>query len=137
MSNKNAIDKFEKDFLLDIPKNTEVIFEEDEVAFDGSSLFSVLQIDDDDVIMITNQVKNAGWSALPFNQKFEVELTKRIDSLSQSGSEFINFNCKNGYFVIRQNNSLKKWAKNDSIANIKIAVLDLDKAQIYYCKWTY
>lgn len=134
---KNAIDNFEDDFNLNIPPSSKVIFEEKDVAFDGTSLFSVIQISNDNLRTVANQAEKNEWSELPVERRFADELTKKIEILSQKGTEFINLNCKNGYFIIRRNSPLKKPAENTDVSNLKIAVLDLDKGKIYYCKWTH
>lgn len=93
--------------------------------------------DSNDVNAIAEQVKQNEWTSLPINESYADDLKKNIEAFSKKDADkLMNLYGDGGYFIIRQNSALKNPAEYDQTSNIKVAIFDLDKRQMYYFKWT-
>lgn len=131
---------FEDEFGLNLPKDTEIVFSQDDYGAmgDGYRLY-VYQLTPNGMNTLLNYKKLGNWSALPIKDKMAKGLYEQIDGLSNSKiTHAIDLNTKNGYYIIknRYNKPLGGYDfQDESYYNVIIGIIDTKNNKIYYCTW--
>ena len=132
--------RFEDEFGLNLPGNTEVVFSEDHYGAmgDGSRLY-IFQLGAEDMKQFSKQGKLCTWAALPFIEDLSKSLRKGVDGLSsRTISEAMKLDAQKGRYIVknRYNRPLKGYDIYDkSYYNIVIGIVDTEKNRIYFYTW--
>ena len=135
-----GVERFEKEFGLDLPGDTKTIFHTDDYGAmgDGYRLY-VYQLTAKGMTAFVNDKQLGNWDSLPMKDNLIEGVHDKIDGLSHSTiTHKIDLHAKKGFYLIknRYDKPLKGYDFEDlSYNNIIVGIIDIKANKIYFCTW--
>lgn len=138
-SNSNKIIRnFEKTFQLTLPRDTNIIFSQNNhgALGDGVSLY-IYQIDSSRIHKLLSQSSFTQWRSMPMNPDMYLEIYERIEGMPALEMHMGKTYHIKGYYRIKNIHDipLKENEFLDySYNNIVIGIIDIENSLVYYLK---